>query len=448
MFLISDPKIINLAHSLPFPLYVVGGCVRNYLIDGSVADDIDLAAPISVDALFLYLEKQGIKVVADYKRTGTVVFRTDCRKYEFTSFRKDEYTSGGAHIPIKTSFTENILDDARRRDFKCNAVYFDIARGETVDPLGGIEDIKNKVLDTVIDPSVVFGHDGLRLMRLARFAGELGFSPTPSVMAAAKNNAENIKDISAERIYDELKKILSSDGKYPFSDPRGHYVGLKILDETRVLDYIIPELTAGRGMVQNKAYHNYDVLEHSLRATLYSDRSVRLATLLHDIAKPYCKTRHGRYRLHDKEGETMAERVLKRLKSDNKTIKTSKFLVGAHMYDFDGQESKSAVRKFIVRNFRFIQSLLLLKQADYSGYKDDLSVCNVVRKWKNIIVEMETDGTPFCLKDLDVSAKDLLDAGLPTDKLGKVFDILWDKTIENPAMNEKRKLIESAKELI
>lgn len=448
MLLISDPKIINLSRSLPSPLYVVGGCVRNYLIDGSVADDIDLAAPIPVGELFSYLEKYGIEIVADYKRTGTVVFKTDRRKYEFTSFRKDEYTSGGAHIPIKTSFTENILDDARRRDFKCNAVYFDIARGEIVDPLGGTEDIKNKILDTVVEPSVVFGHDGLRLMRLARFAGELGFSPTPSVMAAAKNNSENIKDISAERVYDELKKILASDGKYPFSDPRGHYVGLKILDETGVLDYIIPELTLGRGMSQTEVYHNYDVLEHSLRATLYSDRSVRLATLLHDVAKPYCKIRYGRYRLHGEEGGAMAERVLKRLKTDNKTIKTVKFLVGAHMYDFDWQEDKTAVRKFIVKNFQFIKSLLLVKQADYSGYKDDLSVCGVVKKWENIIAETETDGTPFCLKDLDISAEDLLNAGVPTDKIGKVLDILWDKTIENPTTNEKSKLIESAKEFV
>lgn len=447
MFLNFDQKITTLAKSLPRPLYAVGGYVRNYLIDRSYSDDIDLSAPITVESLLPYLNELGMEIVAEYKRTGTVVFKSEGRKYEFTCFRKDSYDLGGAHTPERTEFTSDITEDARRRDFKCNAVYYDIARGELVDPLGGIDDINNKVLDTVVSPKQVFGHDGLRLMRLARFSGELGFTPIDAVIDGATMHAKNIKDVSAERIYDELKKILISDAKYPFSDKKGHYTGLKILDRTGVLDYIIPELALGRGMEQRKDFHDYDVLEHSLRATLYSDRSVRLAVLLHDVAKPYCKINYGRYRMHATEGASMSETVLKRLKADNKTIKKVKFLVGAHMFDLDGSEPICAVRKFIVKNYDHIEELMLVKQADHCGYKDDLAPCKVVEKWKIVLDQMRRDGTPFRIKDLKITARELTEIGVKTNELGSTLERLWLETVAQPTLNNNERLKDLAKNI-
>ena len=270
------PKnFINLAKTMPKSLYVVGGAVRNFLIDGSLSHDIDLAGAIPVQQFISVLNDFGIKESAVYPRTGTVMFSDGEYHYEYTAFRRDTYV-GGEHLPVKSEFTEDILEDALRRDFKCNAIYYDVQKDDIIDLLGGIEDINNKTLSTVCEPDKVFCVDGLRLMRLARFAGELNFQPTYETLQSAKKYADNILDIAPERIYNELKMILSSDSKYPFSDPIGHYRGLKILDKTRVLDKFLPELTEGRGMVQRADFHKYDVLEHSIRTVLYSHPTIKI----------------------------------------------------------------------------------------------------------------------------------------------------------------------------
>ena len=297
---IIDQKIENFAKSLPYPLYFVGGLVRNYLIQKNLSTDLDVCGATSVEEIENALKNHGGKVVASYKRTGTIVFSLNGKIYEYTRFRKDGYSAGGKYQPDKVEFTFDISEDAVRRDFKCNAVYYDIVGEKFVDPLGGIEDIKNKVLDTVKDPKEVFSHDGLRLLRLSRFCGELGFTPTREVLKSAKQNASNIDDISVERIWEEIKKILVADDKYSFSPKNGHYTALKVLDQTRVLDRIFPQLTEGRGLSQRKDFHDYDVLEHSLRCVLYAPKEVRVSALLHDVAKPILVAKNGNSYGHDK----------------------------------------------------------------------------------------------------------------------------------------------------
>ena len=140
-----NDKIIALAKSLNKPLYAVGGIVRNFLIDQIKSSDIDLCAPIRVEDFESILKTHGFIIITSVMRTGTIIFSDSERKYEFTSFRKEKYV-GGEHTPFETEFIEDILDDALRRDFKCNAVYYDIAGDKIVDPLGGLEDIKKKEL--------------------------------------------------------------------------------------------------------------------------------------------------------------------------------------------------------------------------------------------------------------------------------------------------------------
>ncbi|MBQ9734687.1 MAG: CCA tRNA nucleotidyltransferase [Clostridia bacterium] len=434
---INLPKnLINLAKKLPKPLYAVGGVVRNFLIDGSIATDIDLAAAITAEEFIPVLKSSGYSVVAEYKRTGTVMFSGDGHRYEFTSFRKEEYESGGAHTPINTEFTEDILEDALRRDFKCNAIYYDIEKGEIVDLLGGQQDIKDRVIDTVTDPEKVFCSDGLRLMRLARFAGELNFKPTYKVITAAKTFADNVKDISPERIFCELNLILQSDGKYPFSDPMGHYNGLKILDETRVLDRIFPELTDGRGMAQRADFHRYDVLEHGLRSVAYAHPKVRLGALLHDIGKPYCFRRDGYYYHHFEEGERIAERVLKRYKASGEIIKQVKFLVKEHMIDLDCSMKELKVRKYIVKNHDRLEELMMVKQADFRASLEIEDTAPALVKWKRIYERMKVDGTPFNLKELEISASDLIEIGYFGEQIGKELKVLLDYAVTHPEKNE------------
>ena len=305
-----------------------------------------------------------------------------------------------------------------------------------MDVVGGVKDIKSRVLDTVDLPDKVFSSDGLRLMRLARFAGELGFNPTVEVMNAARDHAANVKDISPERIFKELNMILQSDSKYAFSDPEGHYTGLKILDDTRVLDMIIPELADGRGMAQRADFHRYDVLEHSLRSTLYANKKVRLAALFHDIGKPYCYNRDGYYYHHFSEGEKIAEKVLKRLKADNATIKTVKFLVKEHMVDLDCSLKESKVRKFLVKNYDKLDQLLMVKQADFRASLEVEYTAPTLVKWKKILQCMQKDGTPFNLKELKITANELVDIGYSADGIGKELKKLFDLAVLNPEKND------------
>ncbi len=438
-------NLIALAKSLSNPLYVVGGFVRNFLIDGSISTDIDLAGDITLEELKDKISACQLSIVAEYKRTGTLVLSDQKLKYEFTAFRTEEY-KGGEHTPFATTFTSDILKDALRRDFKCNAVYYDITNKKFVDPLGnGIENIKNKVLDTVDYPEKVFKHDGLRLMRLARFAGELMFTPTKEVMLGAFKYRENIKEISGERIFSELQKILISDTAYPFSDPKGHYTGLKILDETRVLDLILPELTDGRNMAQRADFHLYDVLEHSLRSVLYADKTVRLGALFHDIGKPFCYRRDGYYYAHFAEGEKIAEKVLKRLKASNEIIKEIKFLVREHMLDLDCSARENKVRKFMIKNHNMLEKLMLVKQADFRASLETHDIAPTLIKWDRIYKVMLSDGTPFTLKQLQISSKTLIDLGFREGQIGKELNKLYDFAILNPSKNDSETLLNMAK---
>ncbi|MBO7345520.1 MAG: CCA tRNA nucleotidyltransferase [Clostridia bacterium] len=437
-------NLIALAEKLDKPLYAVGGFVRNYLIAEYISEDVDLASGITVEELIPYLTEVGFEIVAEYKRTGTVMFTDGINHYEYTAFRKEKYL-GGEHTPSVTEFTEDIGEDALRRDFKCNAIYYDIKNGKIVDPLGGVKDVQNKVLDTVTFPEKVFSNDGLRLMRLARFAGELNFTPTEEVMRSAKKYACNIQAISPERIYAELVKILQSDEKYPFSNPQGHYTGLKILDETTVLDGIFPELTDGRDMVQRADFHKYDVLEHSLRSALYADKSVRLASLLHDVGKPFSFRRDGYYYHHFEEGEKIVERALKRLRADNDTIKKVKFLVKEHMVDLDCSMKENKVRKFIVKNKDMLNSLLLVKQADFRASLEKDGKAPTLIKWGRIIDKMQRDGTPFSLKELKITSLDLIEIGYSGAVLGKELNKLWEYAVINPQDNNRDFLLNMAK---
>ena len=442
------PKnLINLAKTMPKPLYVVGGAVRNYFIDGSLSADLDLAGAIPVEQFIKALNDFGIKESAVYPRTGTVMFADGLFRYEYTAFRRDKY-NGGEHVPAQSEFTEDILQDALRRDFKCNAIYYDINGDKIVDLLGGLEDIENKTLSTVCEPDKVFSVDGLRLMRLARFAGELNFQPTYETIQAAKKHADNILDISPERIFSELKMILVADGKYPFSDPVGHYRGLKILDRTRVLDKFLPELTEGRGMAQRADFHKYDVLEHSIRTVLYSHPSIRLGALLHDIGKPFCFLRDGYYYHHFSEGERIAEKVLKRLKADKATIEQVKFLVREHMVDLDCSMSEAKVRKFLIKHQDRLDELRRVKQADFRASLEIESTAPTIIKWKKIYDKMIADGTPFSYKDLKISASDLIALGYKNQDIGKEQKKLFDYVVLNPKKNDHEILIALAKKHI
>lgn len=436
---IAPQQLKNLAKNCAFPLYVVGGTCREFLCGMKPeVRDYDICAPALPQDFADVATKCGFEVCSVYKNTGTVKLRCAGEGYEFTSFRSDRYVRG-LHVPAEIYFTDDIQLDARRRDFTCNAVYYDICAGQFVDPLGGIEDIKTKTVRTVADADKVFGEDGLRLMRLARMCGMLGFTPSADCLEGARRNAALISDISAERVFAELNGILLADEKYGVR--YGHYNALKILHASGVLGHILPELALGDKMQQRADFHAHDVLEHSLRCAMYAPADIRLAALLHDVGKPYCFINTGRYHGHEVEGERISREICARLKAPKKLTEFTARLVALHMYDLDGCTRESKVRRVISANHDIFAPLMELKQADFSACKDDLSPSPVVKKWLDIECRMRAENVPFCAGQLDVRGDELIAAGVPRERCAEVIRALLAECAVQPAQNVKQRLI-------
>lgn len=441
MLEILRKNLYELSCALPTPLYAVGGCVRDFLAGlspHSKIADFDICAPLPAEKFVSFAQAHGFQVKSVYKNTETVklqdAFGVD---YEYAAFRSDKYVRG-VHAPIETVFTTDIVADATRRDFTANAVYYDIKKGEFVDPLGGMQAILEKRLSTVAPAKKVFSEDGLRLMRLARQSAQLGFLPDEECMLGAKENAALIQDISPERIFSELCAILTADKRFGITG--GHYQGLIILNETRVLDYIMPELTLGRNMAQRPDFHRYDVLTHSLKAVFYAEDEVRLAALLHDVGKPFCMLRDGNSYSHPQEGARISEEILRRLKAPKRTIEQVSKLVGFHQYDFNCCTKENKLRRFFVKNYPYLSDILKVKQADFSACKDDTSLAPTCKKWKELLKTMQAENVPFTLKNLAVNGKDLLSLDIPAPKIASILHLLLEHTALYPKDNTKAKL--------
>lgn len=439
---IIPQKLNMLAEKLGGRLYVVGGACRNFLAGLSGGStDWDICAPVPPEELVAAARECGMVVSAVYARTGTVRLSCDGQSFEFASFRTDRYVRG-LHTPEEVELTGDIVLDAKRRDFKCNAVYFNITEGAFYDPLGGIADIKDRRLSTVAPSDKVFGEDGLRLMRLCRFAAELGFTPSEECFQGAKRHASLIADIAPERIYAELGALLSADKKYGNAD--GPYEGLRLMRDTGVMRVLFPELALGDGMAQRPDFHSHDVLEHTLRCVKYAPENIRLAALLHDVGKPECKLQSGSFARHEEVGERLAEDILKRLRAPSRVISRVCALVRWHMYDFSCQARQNKIRKFIVNHGDIWEDLLALKQADYSACKDDFSPAPGVVKWKKIYAEMLEEGAPMTVRQLKVRGDQLIEAGILPDETAKTLKWLLEECAINPTLNDRDKLIRLA----
>lgn len=417
--------LIELSGYFDKPLYIVGGAIRNYHM-GLKITDIDLAAAISPQEVIERLKDSPFKASLTSKKLFTLKIEHKDKYFEFTSFRKDTYT-GGKHTPDQSSLTDDILIDAKRRDFTVNAVYYDILKDEFVDPLGGIDDLNNRIIRTVDLPERVFSQDGLRLMRLARQAAEMGLDIDKTVMDAAKENVYLIKDIAIERIRDEFDRIITADRKYNI--PNAHIRGLKLLEKIGLLSYILPELEKGKGLSQRKDYHKYDVYTHILKCFEYSQAEIRLAALLHDIAKPFCVQNDGSMKGHDREGKRMAENILNRLKYPKRTISEVKKLVYLHMYDLKTNTKDSTIRRFIQENFDILDKLIALKQADHKAGGIMGEESPSAARLKEVFEKMKAEGIPFTSKDLKVDGKDLIELDIPAHKRSLALKSLLNAAI-------------------
>ena len=429
-----------LAAAMQHPLYVVGGSVRDYLAGCfSASADWDICSPAAETEVERAAAVCGMRVTSVYRNTGTVKLTDEeGTGFEFTRFRSDKYVRG-LHTPAEIEFTEDMVRDARRRDFCANAVYYEIGADAFRDPLGGIPDIRNRCLRTVAPAEKVFGEDGLRLARLARLAAETGFSPDEECLAGATRNCALIRDIAPERVYAELDRLLRADRKA--GGTQGPYRGLCILRATGVLRELLPELAAGDGMTQRADFHAYDVLEHSFKCVYYAPLSVRWAALLHDVGKPFCFLRDGNFHAHPEEGARLAADILARLKAPRKSAERVVRLVALHMRDFDLRMKESKVRRDILRYADLLDDLFALRQADYSACKDDLSPAPGVVKWRAVLAAMRAEGVPFTLKELAVSGDDLAAFGLSGKRIGEALEDLLFYCAQDGSRNTRAALL-------
>jgi len=315
--------------------YFAGGCVRD-MIRGVLPHDYDIATsatPDEVQRLF----PQTVPVGAQF---GVVLVRADGHQFEVATFRSDEaYVDGRRPTGVRYG---SPAEDAQRRDFTINGMFYDPVADRVLDFVGGRADLARRVVRTIGDPRQRFAEDKLRLLRAVRFAANLDFEIEPVTWAAVQAMAEEIRVVSAERIRDELIKI--------FTRPHAGR-GLELLDATGLLAVILPEVAAMKGVEQPPEFHpEGDVFTHvklMLDQMPLGDPILAFAVLLHDVGKPVTMTRTDRIRFneHDKVGATMAETILRRLRFSNEQIAQIALCVAEHMRFQHVREMRPAKRK-------------------------------------------------------------------------------------------------------
>ena len=302
--------------------YIVGGSVRDFKIGISEPKDYD----ITTNALPEEIIKIFDKTIPTGIQHGTVTVMINGQGYEVTTYRIDgEYLDN--RRPEGVTFVSNLKEDLARRDFTINALAFNEENG-LIDYFGGIEDLNSKIIRAVGEPNKRFQEDALRMLRAIRFAARLDFHIEEKTLNGIKTNCNLILNVSNERIRDELCKILISDNPSK---------ALRLLEETKILALILPELQAAVGFNQQNPHHDKDIFEHILAVVenCPAKLNLRVAGLLHDIAKPQCftidKEGIGHFYGHDRKGAVLSEQILRRLKFDNESISKISTLVKEHM---------------------------------------------------------------------------------------------------------------------
>lgn len=437
---INVPKWLKkFAEANDEPLYLVGGYVRNVL-GGLPPSDIDIAGRKMSSELVL---PRGFFAATTYKRMGTALIK--CRympdvEVEYTPFRTEVYEEGGSHTPIDVSFDADISEDAKRRDFTVNSIYYDIKNDRIIDYFDGIGDINRRIM-RAYDPERVFSSDGLRLMRLVRIAAETGFGIDEETARVAKSKAHLLRDITPNRKRDELVKILYADEAYGIED--AHYRGLTLLRDYGFLPYVVPELADLDGLVQPSAYHKYDALEHTFRVVRNAPSEIRLAALFHDIGKAEAVRRTGKMHDHERIGAEMIPDILgeKGLKFPKKEVEKVQRLVRWHMYDKDRQTRRGKMLLFVARNSDITEELSALMTADSAGKGMGEAEPNRIKEFYDQLVQ---SGAPLGLRDLRVNGADMRELGYEDEQISRKLEELFTACVLDPSLNRHKKLMKMA----
>ena len=419
--------------------YVVGGSVRDALL-GRPAKDWDLATDARPDRLLAVFPG------AVYENQfGTVAVREAGAIHEVTTFRSDhEYAD--FRRPHRVEFGDDVRLDLGRRDFTVNAIAWgreaDGGASELVDPFDGRADLASHILRTVRDPGARFGEDALRMVRAVRLAAVLDFTIEPATLAAIRDHAALAAHVSGERVSAELEKLLAA--------PRPS-VGLRLMAETGLLEVLLPELAAQRGVPQNKI-EGEDLFDHTLGSVdaASPDRPVvRLATLLHDLGKP-STIEDGPFRGHEVVGAEMAQRLLDRLHTPKAATERVVGLVRNHMFTYEPSWGDAGVRRFIQRvGIEAIDDLFALRRADNIGSGVPADAHGLDELVARVEAELEAS-VVLDRSRLAVRGDDLIaELGVPPGpRLGRMLDGLLDRVIADPKLNDRATLLLLAESML
>ncbi len=417
-----------------FQAFLVGGCVRD-LLRGEEPKDYDVATdavPDDVQRLFP-------KVIPTGKQHGTVTVLMQGTPVEVTTFRTEGTYLDGRR-PSSVEFHSSIEDDLSRRDFTINAMAYQPIEQELRDPFGGQRDLAAGVVRCVGDPDSRFREDGLRPLRAVRFAAVLGYSIDPPTAAAIPRSLPTFRKIAVERVREEFSKLLIS--------PRPA-LGLDLLRSTGLLDVFLPEVLEGVGQGQSAA-HAHDVYGHALATVelVPPDLSLRLAALLHDVAKPRTAISDSAHQVDFPEHETLgakqATEILERLKFPRKTTESVAELVRHHRLDRLPTAPDQEIRRFVAAiGAKNLADHLTLAQANWSARgKDVEDALRRLSQFRERIQKILSTHPPLDTQALALDGNEIMRVlGIgPSSEVGAATRFLLDQVLENPDVNSPEKL--------
>ena len=423
-----------------YEAYVVGGCVRDSLM-GRYPKDWDVCTNALPEEVLRVFKR--FHVIKTGLQHGTVTVMVDKQPVEVTTFRIDGNYTDNRH-PDSVNFVSRVEEDLARRDFTINAMAYNPARG-LVDAFGGQEDLQARVIRCVGEPDARFNEDGLRILRALRFAARYDFGIETETAFSMHRNRHLLENVSVERIFTELKGILAGEGvlgmMQAFPD---------------IFSIIIPELAPAVGFEQHNPHHCYDVWTHTAHAVQAApaDEVLRLALLLHDIAKPATFTMgedgKGHFYGHGEKGAEMARDIMLHLKSDTATLQTVVTLVREH--DSMLPTTAPGMRRLIGRmGVETIRQLMEVKQADMAAQSthERPQKQATLREARLLLEDVLDEAPAFTVSDLKVNGRDLMELGVrPGPAMGDILKTLLTEVQDELLPHTREAQLARAKELL
>ena len=431
-----------------FEAYLVGGCVRD-LFMGRKPKDWDITTNATPERIIPLFPKTFYE--NDFGTVGIVneeVIDETLKIVEVTPYRIESIYSDHRR-PDSVKFSQNILDDLKRRDFTINAIAYDAETGEITDPFSGVADLARGTIKAVGEPKDRFFEDGLRILRAVRLHVELNFPLDSETEKSILENKDILREVSKERIRDEFIKIIMSPN--PMN-------GLLLLKKLGLLAYIIPELEESIGIEQNKA-HAFDVWTHLLKTVQHSaDKEyplhVRLGALLHDISKPAARrwdkeANQWTFYGHEVLGSRVTKKILENLKFSRETIEKVTNMVRWHMFFSDTEKiTHSAVRRLVANvGAENVWDLIDMRGCDRIGTGRPKENPYRLRKYKAMVEEVMRD--PISVGMLKIDGKKIMEILkiTPGPKIGQILNALLEEVLEDPSLNTEEYLNKKTLEL-